>query len=141
MIISKRETLLKIVNLLPILIFISCSGNQKIISSSKKVSEGLYHRSKGLKIVRENKNSTYAYITLTESEKPHVHDHNDVTAYILRDGATLHFSDKDVPLKAGQLIMIPKKTKHHVSFPKGMEAKAFLIITPKIGKDFKRYIK
>ena len=72
--------------------------------------------------MRENSNSTYAYITLTESEKPHVHDHNEV------------------PLKAGQLIMIPKKTIHHVSFPKGIVAKAFLIITPKIGKGFKRYI-
>ena len=139
--ISKKEIPLKKISFLFLFFCVSCTSNQKVISSSKKITEGINNTSKGLKIVRENANSTYAYITLTESERPHVHDHNDVTAYILKDGATLHFHDKDVPLKAGQLIMIPKKTKHNVSFPKGMIAEAFLIISPKIGKDFKRYIK
>ena len=119
----------------------SCSNKQKIISTLENIRDTNKETGPGLKIVRENKNSTYAYVTLLKSEQPHVHDHNDVTAYVLKNGATLHFETEDIPLKAGQLIVIPKKTKHHISIPEGKMAKAFLIITPKIGKGFKRYVK
>jgi mannose-6-phosphate isomerase-like protein (cupin superfamily) len=126
--------------LLLLLLVTSCSSIQKVKSTSSTITTPRFDQKTKLQIVRQDPHATFAYMTLRESEKLHVHDNHDVTAYVLQDGGTMHFSDKLVPLKMGELIVIPKKTEHFVSFPKGMMARAFLVITPKINENFKRYL-
>ncbi|MDB5621088.1 cupin domain-containing protein [Tardiphaga sp.] len=60
----------------------------------------------------------------------HMHPNTNEIQYILEGTGTIWLGDKEVPVKAGDLIIIPKGTPHGGSKPDGRPFKAIAIKTP-----------
>lgn len=60
----------------------------------------------------------------------HLHPNTNELQYILEGSGTVWLGDKEVPVKAGDLIVIPKGTPHGGTKPDGKPFRAIAIKTP-----------
>lgn len=60
----------------------------------------------------------------------HMHPNTNEIQYILEGTGTVWLGDKEVPVKAGDLIIIPKGTPHGGTKPDGKPFRAIAIKTP-----------
>lgn len=51
-------------------------------------------------------------IRLQGNETPHYHDHHDLSVTALSGQSTIHFKDKQIALKPGDVVFIPRGTYH-----------------------------
>jgi len=72
-----------------------------------------------------------ATISIQDGSPPkHLHNHANEIQYILDGKGTIWLGDKEVPVKAGDLVIIPKGTPHGGTKPDGRTIKAIAIKTP-----------
>jgi mannose-6-phosphate isomerase-like protein (cupin superfamily) len=70
-------------------------------------------------------------ISVQDGNPPkHMHPNTNEIQYILEGSGTVWLGDKEVPVKAGDLIIIPKGTAHGGSKTQGRPLKAIAIKTP-----------
>jgi mannose-6-phosphate isomerase-like protein (cupin superfamily) len=72
-----------------------------------------------------------ATISIQDGNTPkHLHPNTNEIQFILEGTGTIWLGDKEVPVKPGDLIVIPKGTPHGGSKPDGRTLKAIAIKTP-----------
>jgi mannose-6-phosphate isomerase-like protein (cupin superfamily) len=72
-----------------------------------------------------------ATISIQDGNVPrHMHPNTNEIQYVLEGSGTFWLGDKEVPLKAGDLIIIPKGTAHAGAKPDGRPFRTIAIKTP-----------
>jgi mannose-6-phosphate isomerase-like protein (cupin superfamily) len=72
-----------------------------------------------------------ATISIQDGNVPkHMHPNTNEIQYILEGTGTIWLGDKEVPVKAGDLVIIPKGTAHAGTKPDGRPFKSIAIKTP-----------
>src|SRR5438034_8952012 len=72
-----------------------------------------------------------ATISVQDGSPPkHLHANANEIQYILEGTGTIWLGDKEVPVKPGDLVVIPKGTPHAGTKPQGRTIKAIAIKTP-----------
>ncbi len=72
-----------------------------------------------------------ATISIQDGSPPkHLHDNANEIQYILEGKGTIWLGDKEVAVKPGDLVIIPKGTPHGGTKPDGRTIKAIAIKTP-----------
>jgi mannose-6-phosphate isomerase-like protein (cupin superfamily) len=69
-------------------------------------------------------------VRLRTAEKPHVHDHHDLVVFVMKGEARLHFADRSVDVKAGDVIEIPRGTLHWAENTGRGPGEAYALYTP-----------
>jgi mannose-6-phosphate isomerase-like protein (cupin superfamily) len=76
-------------------------------------------------------NADGATISIQDGNAPkHLHPNTNEIQYILEGTGTIWLGDKEVRVKPGDLIVIPKGTPHGGTKPDGRTLKAIAIKTP-----------
>ena len=72
-----------------------------------------------------------ATVSIQDGNTPkHLHTNANEMQYILEGTGTIWLGDKEVPVKPGDLVIIPKGTPHGGTKPDGRTIKAIAIKTP-----------
>lgn len=72
-----------------------------------------------------------ATVSIQDGNVPkHMHPNTNELQYILEGTGTVWFGDKEITVKPGDLIVIPKGTPHGGTKPNGRPIKAIAIKTP-----------
>jgi mannose-6-phosphate isomerase-like protein (cupin superfamily) len=86
--------------------------------------------------LRETADASFQIVRLNTAEKPHVHQHHDLTVFVLRGRALMHLDNKDIPVRAGDVIDIPRGIPHWVENKSKSPSEVYAIFTPAFdGKD------
>jgi mannose-6-phosphate isomerase-like protein (cupin superfamily) len=80
----------------------------------------------------ESPDATYQLLETSTAERPHVHDHHDLTVVILRGRGTLVVAGRDRPVEAGDVLHVARGRVHHFH-PSGTVL-ALAIFTPRLEK-------
>jgi mannose-6-phosphate isomerase-like protein (cupin superfamily) len=77
-----------------------------------------------------------ATVSIQDGNVPkHLHPNTNEMQFILEGTGTIWLGDKEVTVKAGDLVVIPKGTPHGGTKPNGRALKAIAIKTPPQGPD------
>ena len=97
----------------------SCIGSRKgiVISPEKGIWEPSWTKEELLQniVVRSlqvTPETSHHIIRLKTAEKPHIHNHHDLTVFVLQGKAIIHFSNQDLLVNAGDVIEIPRGIVH-----------------------------
>lgn len=83
----------------------------------------------------ENPRSKHVLVQIRDREPPHIHADSDITVWLLRGNGVLHVAGKEHPVKAGDVLHIPRDVVHHY-VNRGFEIGAALVIySPAPGPD------
>ncbi|MBP9865090.1 MAG: cupin domain-containing protein [Candidatus Omnitrophica bacterium] len=86
--------------------------------------------------LRETADASFQIVRMNTAEKPHVHEHHDLTVFVLRGRALMHLDNKDIPVRAGDVIDIPRGVPHWVENKSAAPSEVYAIFTPAFdGKD------
>jgi len=86
--------------------------------------------------LRETADASFQIVRLNTAEKPHVHQHHDLTVFVLRGKALMHLDEKHIPVRAGDVIDIPRGVPHWVENKSRSPSEVYAIFTPAFdGKD------
>ncbi len=86
--------------------------------------------------LRQTENASFQIVRLNTAEKPHVHDKHDLTVFVLKGEARMHFGNRQIKVRAGDVVDIPRGTPHWVENRSKQGSEVFAIFTPAFdGKD------
>lgn len=86
--------------------------------------------------LRETPDASFQIVRLNTAEKPHVHQTHDLTIFVLRGNALMHLDNKDISVRAGDVIDIPRGVPHWVENRSKSPSEVYAIFTPAFdGKD------
>ena len=86
--------------------------------------------------LRETPDASFQIVRLNTAEKPHVHEHHDLTVFVLRGRALMHLDNKAIPVRAGDVIDIPRGVPHWVENKSASPSEVYAVFTPAFdGKD------
>ncbi len=80
--------------------------------------------------IRRTASASYHWVRLVQNEKPHFHDHHDLTVVVWRGDVRLHFEDHFVDLRPGDVILIPRGTYHWAERQGSRLPEALAIFSP-----------
>lgn len=60
----------------------------------------------------ENPRSKHVLVQIRDREPPHIHADSDITVWLLRGNGVLHVAGKEHPVKAGDVLHIPRGAIH-----------------------------
>lgn len=85
--------------------------------------------------VFENPRSKHVLVQVRDREPAHVHTDSDITVWLLRGSGVMHVGGKEHPVKAGDVIHVPRDVVHYY-LNRGPEAGAALVVySPAPGPD------
>ena len=91
-----------------------------------------------IRTLRQTPEASFHIIRLNKSEKPHIHERHDLVVYVLKEEALVHYRDKTVKVKRGDVIEVPKGTIHWAETVHNKPAEVYAVFTPPFdGKDVK----
>ena len=83
----------------------------------------------------ENPRSKHVLVQVRDREPAHVHTDSDITVWLLRGGGVMYIAGKEHPVKAGDVIHVPRDVVHYY-VNQGPEIGAALVIySPAPGPD------
>jgi quercetin dioxygenase-like cupin family protein len=83
----------------------------------------------------ENPRSKHVLVQVRQREPAHVHTDSDITIWLLRGSGVMHVGGKEHPVKAGDVIHIPRDVVHYY-VNQGLETGAALVVySPAPGPD------
>jgi len=83
----------------------------------------------------ENPRSKHVLVQVRDREPAHVHTDSDITVWLLRGHGVMHVGGKEHPVKAGDIIHVPRDVVHHY-VNQGPETGAALVVySPAPGPD------
>ncbi len=83
----------------------------------------------------ENPRSKHVLVQVRTGEPPHIHADSDITVWLLRGNGVLHVAGREHPVKAGDVIHVPRDTVHYY-VNRGLEIGAALVVySPAPGPD------
>lgn len=112
---------------------------QKILESITWSEQDLKKEIAVQHLIRTNNSSTHV-IRLNGNEKPHYHDHHDLTVTVLSGEGVMHFKDRQISTRPGDVIHIPSGTFHWAAKAGSADHVVFAEFSPPFdGKD-RRFI-
>lgn len=89
----------------------------------------------------ENPRSKHVLVQVRTQEPAHIHTDSDITVWLLRGQGVLHVAGQEHPVKAGDVIHVPRNVVHYFS-NRGLETAAALVVySPAPGPDDRVLIK
>ena len=89
-----------------------------------------------VKTLRTTPEASFHLIRLKGAEPPHVHDRHDLTVFIFSGTSVVHFKDRAVSIRPGELIDIPRGVWHWAENIGQDPTHAYAVFTPPFdGKD------
>lgn len=89
-----------------------------------------------LKTLRQTPEASFHLIRLKGTERPHVHDHHDLTVFVLSGKARVHFATRSVEVGPLDIIEIPRGHMHWAENISPGPSVVYVIFTPPFdGKD------
>lgn len=86
-------------------------------------------------LLYENPRSKHVLVQVRDREPPHIHADSDITVWLLQGQGVLHVAGKEHPVKAGDVLHIPRDTVHYY-VNRGFEIGAALVVySPAPGPD------
>ena len=86
--------------------------------------------------LRQTNDASFQLVRLNTREKPHTHDRHDLTVFVLKGSALMHFGTRQIKVRAGDVIDIPRGTPHWVENRSKHGSEVFAVFTPAFdGKD------
>lgn len=83
----------------------------------------------------ENPRSKHALVQVRDREPAHVHTDADITVWLLRGNGVMHIAGREHPVKAGDVIHVPRDVVHYY-VNQGPEVGAALVVySPAPGPD------
>lgn len=83
----------------------------------------------------ENPRSKHVLVQVRDREPAHIHADSDITVWMLRGSGVMHVGSKEHPVKAGDVIHIPRDVVHYyVNRGPGVGA-ALVVYSPAPGPD------
>jgi mannose-6-phosphate isomerase-like protein (cupin superfamily) len=83
----------------------------------------------------ESPRSKHVLVQVRDREPPHIHADSDITVWLLRGHGVLHVAGKEHPVKAGDVIHVPRDVVHYF-VNRGFEVAAALVVySPVPGPD------
>ncbi len=127
------------------LALMSCQSAPKsrLITPEGTFSETLWPQTEKMRDVTihriwQSAGVSFHEVRLKGSEKPHVHDHHDLTVVIRTGKARLHFKEHAVDLEAGDVLAIPQGVEHWAENRGKKASEAYAIFSPPFdGKDYR----
>ena len=87
--------------------------------------------------LRVTPETSHHIIRLKNAEKPHIHKHHDLTVFVLEGTAVIHFDNKNLIAKAGDVIEIPRGVVHWAENLDRRGSQVYAIFNPPYeGKDY-----
>jgi mannose-6-phosphate isomerase-like protein (cupin superfamily) len=74
--------------------------------------------------------ASYHLVQVRTAESPHRHAQHDLTVYVLRGAGTLVLDGNHVPLRAGDVVLVPRGASHWFANGGGEPALALVAFTP-----------
>ncbi len=93
-----------------------------------------------LRPIRTTSEAGYYLLRLNESEKPHVHDHHDITVILLSGQALMHYEGKSHLVNPGDIIEVPRGVVHWAENLNNQPCEAYAIFTPPFDEKDKRLV-
>ncbi len=127
--------------LLVILVFIGFSAHTIAAESNPpptivKWSAEELTQAVAVKNLSKTKEASFHFVRLKGAESPHIHDRHDLTVFTFSGTSVLHFKDRTVSLKPGDLINIPRGVWHWAENIGQDATLAYAVFTPPYdGKD------
>ena len=131
-----------------ILLLFSAPGCQSVSQPSGRVvlpektigpvnwSASELQRNRAIRLLRKTDRAGYYLLRIKDSEKPHYHDHHDLTVVVLKGQSRINFKNRRENLKPGDLAHIPAGTLHWAENTGPGDSELFLVFTPPFdGKD------
>lgn len=87
-------------------------------------------------LLHKTENESIHLVLIRTAEKPHIHQSHDGFVVLKRGAGTLHFGEKSLAMKTGDIVFIPRGTVHYFVNTSGEPAVALGVFTPPYdGKD------
>lgn len=74
--------------------------------------------------------ASYHLVQVATAETPHRHRTHDLTITVLAGAGTLHVEERAVPMRAGDVAVIPRGVPHWFARTGAVPAVAFVVFTP-----------
>jgi len=122
-------------------LFMGCNHSARVVFPHKGYENVQWSNTEkekniAIKHLFRNEYSSNHLIRLKNQELPHYHDKHNLTIMIISGETILHFSDREVRLKQGDVVTIPKGTYHWVENIDSEASVAFATFSPPFkGKD------
>ncbi len=84
--------------------------------------------------------SSHHYVWLRGAEKPHVHDRTDLTVFVLRGEVLIHFEDRAVIVRPGQVVDIPMGAFHWAENASRDPGLAYIVYSPAFDGTDRRFV-
>lgn len=106
---------------------------EEIIWSEQELQKDI-----AVKLLESNEHSSILLIRLKGSEKPHIHEHHDLSVYVLKGTSSVTIGKKEIELRIGDFVTIPKGTIHWAKNKGALPAEVVAIFSPPYkGRDIK----
>ena len=133
--INKALLILATVGILSVLSQTSTAENSHTLPSVQWSAEELT-RDVAVKTLRKTDHASFHFVRLNGAELPHIHDRHDLTVFTFLGTSVLHFKNRTVSLKPGDLIDIPRGVWHWAENIGQDPTLAYAVFTPPFdGKD------
>jgi mannose-6-phosphate isomerase-like protein (cupin superfamily) len=80
--------------------------------------------------LRRGESSSIALVQIRDREQPHVHTRYDLTVTLVRGSGTLWLDGAELPMREGDVALIPKGTPHYFINAGGEPAAALVVFAP-----------
>ena len=128
--------------LIGILLAAGCSSHQaKVVLPTESIEainwqQHDLQKEIAIKHIHRTATSSTHIIRLNGAEKPHYHDHHDLTVTILSGKSRIHFENRIVELNPGDVLVIPKGSYHWAEKVGDQASEVLAIFSPAFdGKD------
>jgi quercetin dioxygenase-like cupin family protein len=86
--------------------------------------------------LHNGRHSSVHRIRLRAKEPPHVHDHHDLTVFVLSGDSVMHLANGEHPMHAGDFVHIPAGTPHWAENTDPEASEVMAVFSPPFdGKD------
>lgn len=106
------------------------------VEDATAVAQALPQAGPGLRrgVWGEGSDATYHLLETEIPEPPHLHAHHDLTVIVLRGRGTLFVEDRQVDVRAGDVLYIIRGRVHHFHPAPGTTVTGLAIYTPRLEK-------
>ena len=89
-----------------------------------------------VRTLRKTSGASHHLIRLRTAEKPHVHDHHDLTVFVLAGKGRMHLAGRSTVVHPGDVIEIPRGTVHWAENLDTAASEVYAVFNPPFdGKD------
>lgn len=81
-------------------------------------------------LLEQSERTTQQLVWVRDREQPHVHKTHDLIVTILRGGGTMWLRDREIPMRVGDIAVVPAGTPHWFANGGDEPSAAFVVFAP-----------